>query len=238
MTPARISSAPQLHQPLLQHLHVDGLIIFVVVVGLLATVVILNSPATTNWLTKTCSRMISISPHAVRRLPPGSASGCLARLPTGLPIDQPGRRSFIDQIDAPFRHQLQFVPHGFFALSAYGPYIKQLPVNPFSNSSDVLVVPNNQPMPTCWQPRGAGSTKRKHRKSSPISRRKKMGPGIPLASVNSTPRPLIGPRTSAQRCVHTYRSPHGLGDPRNPGLGRLWLSSAPAYQQSDAAVRA
>jgi general secretion pathway protein G len=129
------------------------LIIFVVVVGLLATVVIPqfssdNKLARQNLLKDDLQYLrtqIAVYRAQHQDISPGYAQGCQSI--------NPDARSFVDQMTLHSDINCNLYPKDSPAYP-YGPYIKQLPVNPFNNSSDVLIVPNNQPMPAPGGPAG------------------------------------------------------------------------------------
>ncbi len=144
----------QLHQPLLRPAFtLMELIIFVVVVGLLATVVIPqfssdHKLAHQNLLKDDLQYLrtqIAVYRAQHQDVSPGYPLACQSI--------NPDARSFVDQMTLHSDINCNLSPTDSPAYP-YGPYIKQLPVNPFNNSSDVLVVPNNQPMPAPGGPAG------------------------------------------------------------------------------------
>jgi type II secretory pathway pseudopilin PulG len=129
------------------------LIIFVVVVGLLATVVI---PQFTS--DKKVSRQnllkddlqylrtqIAVYRAQHQDVSPGYAQGC--------ELVEPNARAFADQLTLHSDINCNLSANASPAFP-YGPYIKQLPVNPFNNSSDLIIVPNDQPIPAPGGPAG------------------------------------------------------------------------------------
>ncbi len=62
-------------------------------------------------------------------------------------------RCFVEQMTEHSDINLNLSPTASPAFP-YGPYIKQLPVNPFNDSSTVIIVPNNHAMPAPGGPAG------------------------------------------------------------------------------------
>ncbi len=129
------------------------LIIFVVVVGLLATVVIPqfssdNKVARQNLLKDDLQYLrtqIAVYRAQHQDVSPG--------YPQGSQMVNPDARCFADQMTLHSDINCNLSPTNSLAYP-YGPYIKQLPVNPLNNSSDVIIVPNNQSMPAPGGPAG------------------------------------------------------------------------------------
>jgi type II secretory pathway pseudopilin PulG len=129
------------------------LIIFVLVVGILATVVLPqfssdNKVARQNLLKDDLQYLrtqIAVYRAQHQDVSPGYPQGCQ--------LIDPNAHIFADQLMLHSDINCNLSPNAGPAYP-YGPYIKQLPVNPFNNSSDVIVVSNNQAMPAPGGPAG------------------------------------------------------------------------------------
>jgi general secretion pathway protein G len=129
------------------------IIIFVVVVGLLATVVIpqftSDKKVSRQNLLKDDLQYLRTQIAVYRAQHQDVSPG----YPQGYQLVNPEPRAFVDQLTLHSDINCNLSPTDSPAYP-YGPYIKQLPVNPFNNSSDVIIVANNQPMPAPGGPAG------------------------------------------------------------------------------------
>ena len=129
------------------------IIIVVVVVGLLATVVIPQFSTENKQVRQIALKddlqylrtQIAVYRAQHQDISPG--------YPHGFAFANPSSPCFVDQMTMHSDINCNLSKSGSAAYP-YGPYIKQLPVNPFNNSSAIILVPNNQAMPAPHGPAG------------------------------------------------------------------------------------
>lgn len=122
------------------------IIIVVVVVGLLATVVIPQFSSDKKQARQIILKddlqylrtQITVFRAQHQNVSPG--------YPNGYSMLPPNVRCFVDQMTEHSDINCNLSQKDSTSYP-YGPYLKQLPVNPINNSSDVILVPNNRAMP-------------------------------------------------------------------------------------------